>query len=354
MIGSTSPRTEPAADRRTQHHSGHVEIDRSMLVRTAGETLRLTSEAAWVSRLAEECVGSGVAATEPEPTVDVKVGPRRRPFDIDGWRPLSRGAFTDGESLVLTDASDSGFQLRLRFRPSGQRLAFDFRHAPSLRTRLAGSVLRARAVLLARAALLHYPAMWSAGVRGRVPLHAPVCTAGDATPMLLGPGGSGKTTLIARELADGGSAISDNLSVSDGRAAWGVVEPLRVPSGRGRSMPHGRGEVTMADPPPMLEPDLLVLLRRGTAGRASTRDVLPSEAARALIAGTYMAGELRRYWTFAATLAHGSGLGPAHPAVERVAEGLAERLPCVEITLPATPGVRLADLVRDVERFVCA
>jgi hypothetical protein len=56
-----------------------------------------------------------------------------------------------------------------------------------------------------------------------------------------------------------------------------------------------------------------------------------AEAARSLVAGTYAAGELRRYWAFAATLALGTGLGPAHPPVAAVAAGYADRLPCLRV-----------------------
>ena len=46
-----------------------------------------------------------------------------------------------------------------------------------------------------------------------------------------GPGGVGKSTLLAAELAGGGRATSDNLCVSDGREVWGLVEPLRLEVG---------------------------------------------------------------------------------------------------------------------------
>jgi hypothetical protein len=49
-----------------------------------------------------------------------------------------------------------------------------------------------------------------------------------------------------------------------------------------------------------------------------------------------MAGELRRYWAFGATLAAASGLGPALPAVEGVARRLAAALPCHLLTLAHT------------------
>ncbi|MGA7911971.1 MAG: hypothetical protein WCC30_10565, partial [Candidatus Dormiibacterota bacterium] len=65
--------------------------------------------------------------------------------------------------------------------------------------------------------------------------------------------------------------------------------------------------------------------------------------------GTYMAGELRRFWGFAATIAAGTELGPAHPPVERIAGILASRLPCAEIVLSREPGPGLAQLLSRME-----
>jgi hypothetical protein len=46
-----------------------------------------------------------------------------------------------------------------------------------------------------------------------------------------------------------------------------------------------------------------------------------------------MAGELRRYWAFASTMALGTGVGEIHPRVDNVARTLAVGLPCWELTL---------------------
>lgn len=98
-----------------------------------------------------------------------------------------------------------------------------------------------------------------------------------------------------------------------------------------------------------MKPDLLVALHRDSAQEATVRSCDGATAARSLIAGTYMAGELRRFWGFAATLAAGTGLGPAHPPVESIAAALASHLPALEIVLPRHPGVRLADLLNRAE-----
>ena len=51
-----------------------------------------------------------------------------------------------------------------------------------------------------------------------------------------------------------------------------------------------------------LVPDSLVVLERLPAAEPSIVACSPVTAGRALVTSTYMAGELRRYWAFAATL----------------------------------------------------
>jgi hypothetical protein len=157
--------------------------------------------------------------------------------------------------------------------------------------------------------------------------------------MLAGPGGVGKSTLVHGELLNGAVPICDNVCVSDGRDAWGLVEPLRLPAeigaGTGRRMPYGRREATWLRRTDQLAPDLLVALARGSQPGVTRCD--PALAARQLAAGTYMAGELRRYWAFAATLALGTGLGSSHPPVQQVAQELSDRLPCLQVTLGDLP-----------------
>ena len=58
-----------------------------------------------------------------------------------------------------------------------------------------------------------------------------------------------------------------------------------------------------------------------------------------------MAGELRRYWAFAATLALGTGLGDSHPPVQEIADTLSTRLPCLQVTLGDHPGAPLRELL---------
>lgn len=314
----------------------------------AGELISIDSALPWVDTLIDEATaGESDAWNAGPPTLVAQVESSHRSFSTLGWEPLTRGAWKSRDGVVIEDVCSSGFDLHMRV--VDELPEFNFRWRPALRGQAAARLLRSRFILLARAVLIQYPALWRAGLRGRAPLHAPVCTAGDSQPMLAGPSGVGKTTLLTVELAAGGHAISDNLCVSDGTTAWGLVEPMRVEGAAGRSMPHGRAERSMERRVAAMIPDLLVAIRRGTETVPSVRVCDSATATRSLVSGTYMAGELRRFWGFAATLAAGTGLGPAHPPVERVAGILASRLPCAEVVLSREPGARLSQLLSRME-----
>jgi len=89
--------------------------------------------------------------------------------------------------------------------------------------------------------------------------------------------------------------------------------------------------------------------RLSDTDRAELVPCSPESAARALVTSTYMAGELRRYWAFAATLAAGTGLGPSHPPVGDTASRLTSRLPCWTVALGREPGARMDDLLPKTE-----
>jgi hypothetical protein len=306
------------------------------VIETAGERVSASSELAWAGRLLVECAGAALREHGPSgATVVVRVERSRRAFSTPGWAPLGRDAWHHDGQVVVRDACRSGFDVRIRWDSTVPRFTFRWRPPPS--TRGAALALRARAQLLARAVVLHYPAMWWAGTRGRAPVHAPVVQVGDSTILLAGPSGVGKTTLVQRETEKGFVATGDNLSVTDGRTVWGVVEPMRTLGGGGRRMTYGRREASMAGRVPALVPDRIVVLRRD--GERGVTPVDPQVAERALVTGTYMAGELRRYWPFAALLSAGTGLGPSHPPVVEAARELAGRLPAVEASLPELAAV---------------
>jgi hypothetical protein len=315
---------------------------------TAGERVAIACDLPWVADLVAEGAGGELRDGVPgDASVHVTIESRREPFATGGWEPLTRGAWTRGEEIVLENACTTGFDLRLACTP--ERASFTFRWRPPSRDRVAARVLRSRFHLLARAVLMQYPALWWAGTKGRAPLHASACGTEDATPLLTAASGIGRSTVTLREIEAGGVATGDNIAVGDGATIWGLVEPLRVEGGSGRRMPHGRSETVMPARADALTPDSLVVLRRAKDEAAGLSPCDPEAAARSLATSTYMAGELRRFWAFAATLAAGTGAGPTHPPILEVASAFAARLPCFVMNL-GTPGVaRVSDLLRTVE-----
>jgi hypothetical protein len=322
------------------------------VLRTAGERTEVACTNHWLGRVLEEgTAGQPAPPDDVRPDVRVMVEDTAAAFDTSGWDVLTRDAWRRPGQVIVRDACSSGLDLLVT--AAAPTLDIVARWRPPVTGRAASAILRARSRLLIRAVLLQYPALWWSQQRGRVPLHASVCTVGPAggrTVLIAGPGGVGKSTLVNAELARGAQATSDNLCVSDGRTAWGLLEPRRVPAGdagrgHGRRMPHGRREAPWPGRVDEMVPDLLLVLRRGTGQAATAAPCQPTEAARFLLAGTYMAGELRRYWAFAATLALGTGLGDTHPAVERIARALSTDLPCLEITLGERPATPLGSLL---------
>jgi hypothetical protein len=311
---------------------------------TAGERIAIECAVPWVEDLIREGSAGGLGARmEAGTSLSIHVEASSRPFGLRGYRPLTRGAWHRDGDIVVENACTSGFDVHVR---GGRHPELTYRWRPPRRDRALARLLRSRFHLLARAALIQYPALWSAGSRGRVPLHASACTAGASTPLIAAAGGLGRSTLLLEEAAAGGLATGDNLAVTDGTTVWGLVEPVRIEGGEGRRMPHGRREAHMPARVDALVPDCLVILGRRASGQRALTPCGVSEAARSLAAGTYMAGELRRYWPFAATLAAGTGHGPAHPGIADVALEMAERLSCFSLMLGPSAGARLADMLR--------
>jgi hypothetical protein len=318
------------------------------LLDTAGEQLALDCELQWVwDLLAEGSAGELRTAGVRAPSVAIAVEATRRPFDTRGWPLLTRGAWARDGEVVMRNVCTSGFDMRLK--PTPKRAEFTFRWRPPRRDHAAAWALRSRFHLLARAALVQYPALWWAGTRGRAPLHASACTVDSCIPLLTAPSGVGRSTLMLEQVAEGGCATDDNLGVGDGTTIWGLAEPLRVEGGDGRRMPHGRREAAMPGRVGALVPDRVVVLERGTSPETSIARCGAARAARSLATSTYMAGELRRYWPFAATLAAGTGLGPAASPVDEVADAFASRLPCFALTFGSTGGVQLLELLTTPE-----
>ena len=282
-------------------------------------------------------------------SLSVRIEATRAPFPIEGWQLLTRGAWAHEGQVVIEDVATSGFDLHVSFEDwvdqKSLHPVFTYRWRPPAKTWLVNKALPTRFALLAREVLVQYPLLWCAGLRDRVPLHASAMAGEDGAVVIAGPGGVGKSTLLAQEVARGAHLSSDNLCVSDGTTVWGLVEPLRLPADVARSVDpkgsrrtsHGRREVEATDRLSAVEPDRVIVLRRGTHAEAVAHPTTPAVAAHSLAAGTYCAGELRRYWPFAATLAAGTGMGPAHPPVTAVATELATRCSCVSLELGREP-----------------
>jgi hypothetical protein len=316
-------------------------------MRSAGLVVEVTADGEWADLAREACAGQELPAGALAPSPDVRVRvvrPGGRLLDGSAaLRPLARGAWSDGTTVVLADACSSGLDLALT--PVADHLDVVATPQPTWRHRALGVAAPDRRVLLHRAALLQYPALWWAGVRGLVPLHTSAAAVRETALVVAGPGGVGKSTLLATVDAAGGTPVSDNLCVTDGRTVHGVLEPARRDDATGRRMPHGRREGSWPRLGTSLEPNAIVVLRRADQPSAVVRRLSPDAAARELVGGTYSAGELRRYWTFAATAALGTGLGPAHPPVVAVCELLASRVRAYELQLPNTPSLGLGELV---------
>lgn len=316
-------------------------------VDTAGERVTADCQIPWVMSLLTAGTGGELADAEvAAETVHLEIQGDRQPFSRGGWALIGRDSWASGSEAVIVNACSSGFDLLVR--PRGHVLHVSARYRPSPQTRAANMMLGQRFRLLAVQTLLHYPALWWASVRGRVPLHVSVTSGHGMTTMIAGPGGVGKSTLLSAGLSHGEIATADNICACDGNEAHGLAEPLRVTGGPGRaSTYHNRSEQPLPSRAPFLCPDRLVVLRRSPdAGRTAVAELPPADAARALITGTYMAGELRRFWPFAATLALATGIGPAHPDVSGVAAMLAGRLPCLEVSVADGSPTPIGDLLR--------
>ncbi|HXP19516.1 MAG TPA: hypothetical protein VN840_07705 [Streptosporangiaceae bacterium] len=342
-------------------------------VSTAGERVAVDCAVPKLAALLDSATAGELSeGPAADATIRLEVQADRRPFDVDGWTLIGRDAWADPPRALIVDACSSGFDLLVE--PTDEVLHVTARYRPAPPTRAANVLLATRFRLLAGQTLMHYPALWWASQRGRVPLHVSVTAGAGGVTMIAGPGGVGKSTLLSAGLRCGEIATADNLCACDSRAAYGLVEPLRVQADHhepaaddpaagsraagsraadsglaagGPAAPHGRREVRLTGRVPSLEPDRLVVLRRGTANAGTVvRSIPPAEAARELVAGTYMAGELRRFWSFAATLALATGVGSAQPDVSGVAALLAARLPCLEVRVAHGSPAPIGELLR--------
>jgi len=324
------------------------------VIRTAAQRVLLRDHTRRVAPALLDGIGQPDPRSGPTRQVDVlvEIERGRGPFPSPEHHPVTRGVSVsvDGRVLVRT-AGSSGFCQLWDARMATLHLGV--RWAPSPTEELAARLLASRFRALRSQVLLHYPALWWASVHGLSPLHVSAIDLGGALVVLAGPGGLGKSSLVARVLAEGARAVTDNLAVSDGHVVHGVREGLRLPAevaGPGGSRAaHGRRELPWTPEVDIARRvDLVAVVTRGEHQAPRLLDCPPERAARALTAGTLAAGELRRFWPLAATLALATGRGPVLPDVEGTASSLAQRHPCVELRLGPPPAPSLHQLLAPV------
>src|SRR3954449_13215981 len=128
---------------------------------TAGETIAFASDLDRIEALIATCV-QPLDRTR-DASVSIRIEADRTPFATEGWEVLARSAMVRDGTVVLRDVCTSGFAMRMRATSTSAE--FVFRRTRS-QTRLLNAALPARGKLIARSALVQYPAMWWAGTRG--------------------------------------------------------------------------------------------------------------------------------------------------------------------------------------------
>lgn len=321
-------------------------VDAQVLLRSGGQLVSVSSRLPAIRRELLAAAGGSTAidrsTTTHRTTVRLRVD-RPGVVRTGPLCPVARGVWADSAGNAVVDsAGGSGYR---QWWSTNDEVRVHSTWSPTSRERAAAALLPTRRRALDAQVLLHYPVMWRSVLAGMAPLHASVVEVGGLPVLLAGPGGVGKSTLVAGELARGSRATCDNLAVSDGVTAHGLAEPLRLTAVTGTRTTHGRREHPWTERVACLRPRLVVVVRRGTGARPSVRSLAPASAARALVAGTFAAGELQRFWVLAAQLATATGRGPAVPPVEAIAGILTHRLPCLELVLADRPGPGLGSLL---------
>jgi hypothetical protein len=318
------------------------------LLHTAGQRVAVEGSADAVDTVLA-ATGGAESSCSDLPNLVLQLERSKERFDTSGCEPITRGVWATSEhEAIIESAGGSGFSQLWTIDEDGLRVVS--RWTPSPKEAAAARLLPARHHALSGQVLVHYPALWLAMQQGFAPLHVSVVQIDGIAVLLAGPGGVGKSSLVSRELATGSRATCDNLAACDGTVAYGLAEPIRLPAelsdATGRKTFHGRREHGWERRMRTLRPELIVVLRRGLQPDPQLRLINETQAARAIVTGTYAAGELRRFWSTAAVLAMATGCGPAHPPIEEVAATFAARMPCLELQLGRKPGAGLAEILQ--------
>ena len=263
-----------------------------LTLRTAGVSVLVADRTRHHADPLARAAGVGPGTESPtgpdaEAHVRVVVEPDRRPFDTTAMRPLTRGAWSGGGGVVLDNVGGSGFsqawrvvadrevEVRTRWL-AGPARAGRHRWSAAGTTRCASQVL------------LHYPALWWAGLPGLVPLHVSVLELDGVIVLLAGSRRGGQVDPGRRRAGGGGAGSPATTSrSSDGTTAYGLREPLRLDTRRRHAGPParaprtavascpGRGQV-----PAARGPDLVVVVRRGRRAARCGRSTPERPAAR--------------------------------------------------------------------------
>jgi hypothetical protein len=240
------------------------------LVHTAGQTVAVHGSEVVVRSLVEASGGPDQAGGTIGEQADVvlEVEAVRRPFNIHGFEVVTRGVWANGSGeVVLADVGGSGFDQRWTIDVDGLHVTSRWR--PPHQALAAARLLPARHRALSGQVLLHYPALWFAVQRGCVPLHVSMVEVGGVAVLLAGPGGVGKSTLVARALADGARASCDNVAVCS------AAELSRIPACGNWRRPRRLAGSSPAPIPPVSCGDSGLLPpcwhRRRDAGRSIRR-----------------------------------------------------------------------------------
>ena len=293
---------------------------------TAGERVELTCAVPWIADiLTEGAAGQLTAADGTTPDVRVTVERGSAAFDVTGWRVLTRGAWCRQGQVVISDACSSGLDLQVtagepsldvvaRWRPlagNGPRRPCC---APGPGCCCGPSCCSTRRCGGASSAA-------GSAARLRLPTR-PRRGSGAGRCCWPGPGGSASRRWCTASCSRGRVQPATTCASATGRTRGAWSSHCGCPpgdGGQGAGCPTAAGRRRGHDGR-RLSPDRLVVLGAVANQRRPPRS--QPQAARSLVAGTYMAGELRRYWAFAATLALGTGLGASHPPVAAIAESL--------------------------------
>ncbi|MEO8106998.1 MAG: hypothetical protein ABI720_06725 [Actinomycetes bacterium] len=316
-------------------------------MRGAGLTLQWTASGGLARTLATVSREGPVA--HPDIVVE-QAPPPDEFFELPQRVGRSARVAAPGRAL-LTNTGSSGLDVAWHPRSDRQVQSLTVQQNRPLRDRVLSWVAPQRSrALVAQSAIL-YPLLTAAHLQGDTPFHAGLIVVDGAAIVVIGASGVGKSTLADHEERAGSVVLSDNLIVwspSEGMC-HGVQEPRRLAGSTGRRATGGRRE----QPPSnaaggSAAPRAVVVLARSAAhGTPQARTASPNETAALLAAGTYTAGELRRLWSFLATVSLAAGR-PAHPQITSVANELCLSVPCWSLDLGNRPGPWLTE---NVERL---